>query len=96
MYYVYIIQSQLDNSFYIGFSENVDARLREHNVGRTNYTSKKRRWILVYVEEYENKTDALRRELFLKRQKNKSFYQRLIESPCHPEHWGRVKHKVLL
>ena len=80
MYYVYIIQSQLDNSFYIGFSENIDARIMEHNVGRTNYTSKKRPWHLVYVEEFENKTDALKRELFLKHQKNKEFYQRLINS----------------
>ena len=52
----------------------------EHNVGRTNYTSKKRPRHLVYVEEFENKTDALKRELFLKRQKNKEFYQRLINS----------------
>ena len=65
MYYVYIIQSQLDNSFYIGFSENIDARIMEHNVGRTNYTSK-RPWHLVYVEEFENKTDALKEKLFFK------------------------------
>ena len=34
----------------------------------------------MYVEEFENKTDALKRELFLKRQKNKEFYQRLINN----------------
>jgi putative endonuclease len=79
MYYVYIIQSQLDNSFYIGFSTNVEARLKEHNFGKTNYTSKKRPWRLVYTEEFKNKTDALKRELFLKRQKNKEFYQSLIK-----------------
>ena len=39
-----------------------------------------RPWHLVYVEEFENKTNALKRELFLKRQKNKEFYQRLINS----------------
>jgi putative endonuclease len=42
MYFVYIIQSDLDHSFYIGFSENVENRLREHNLGSTNYTAKKR------------------------------------------------------
>ena len=80
MYYVYIIQSQFDSTFYIGYSENIEERLKEHNFGRTNYTSKKRPWSLVYFEEFENKTDAIRRELFLKRQKNKEFYQRLINS----------------
>ena len=71
MYYVYIIQSQLDNSFYIGFSENIDARIMEHNVGRTNYTSKKRPWHLVYVEEFENKTDALKKRIIFKAVKKK-------------------------
>ena len=79
MYYVYIIQSQTDRSFYIGFSVNIESRLNEHNFGRTNYTSKKRPWVLVYSEEFENKTDAIKRELFLKRQKNKEFYQKLID-----------------
>ena len=78
MYYVYIIQSEVDRSFYIGYSQNIQGRLKEHNFGRTNYTSTKRPWTLVYSEEFNNKTDALQREIFLKRQKNKGFYQRLI------------------
>lgn len=80
MYFVYIIQSDLDQSFYIGFSENIENRLNEHNFGNTNYTSKKRPWKLVYFERFENKSDALKREIFLKKQKNKKFYQKLIET----------------
>ena len=80
MYFVYIIQSDLDQSYYIGFSENIENRLKEHNLGSTNYTSKKRPWSLVYFERFENKSDALKREIFLKKQKNKKFYQKLINT----------------
>ena len=50
--------------FILGSQENIDARIMEHICGRTNYTSKKRPWHLVYVEEFENKTDALKENYF--------------------------------
>jgi putative endonuclease len=78
-YFVYIIQSQKDLSFYIGYTNNLQNRLREHNEGTTRYTSKKRPWKLVYNEEYQDKTEAIKREKFLKKQKNKEFYTKLIE-----------------
>jgi putative endonuclease len=80
MYFVYIIQSDFDGTYYIGYSEDISKRVNEHNFGKTNYTSKKRPWKLVYYEEFSNKPDALKREKFLKRQKNKDFYLRLIKN----------------
>ncbi len=80
MYFVYIIQSETDGSYYIGFTENLQKRISEHNPGNTNYTSKKMPWKLVYFESFGNKTDALKREKLLKRRKNKDFYQRLINN----------------
>ena len=78
MFYVYILQSQADSSYYIGYTNNLDARLDRHNSGRTRYTSKKRPWKIVYVEQFDTKTEALKRERFLKKQRNHSFYQSLI------------------
>jgi putative endonuclease len=78
MYTVYIIQSRKDNSYYIGYMEDIERRLSEHNCGLSRYTSQKLPWDLVYTEMYLTKTEALKRELFLKRQKNKTFYQRII------------------
>jgi putative endonuclease len=40
-FYVYIIQSKKDNSFYKGFSENPYQRLDQHNNGESHYTSSK-------------------------------------------------------
>jgi len=49
----------------------------EHNEGRTRYTSCKRPWDLFYMEEYNTKGEAIRRERFLKRQRNRDFYYSL-------------------
>jgi putative endonuclease len=80
MFYVYILQSGVDESFYIGFTENLERRVNQHNNGESSYTSRKIPWKLVYSEEFSTKTDAIKRERFLKAQKNKVFYQRLIDS----------------
>ena len=80
MYYTYIIQSQYDNSYYIGHSSDIKIRLEHHNLGLSRYTSKKVPWILVYIETYQTMGEASKRELFLKKQRNHSFYERLILS----------------
>ena len=80
MYYTYIIQSQYDNSYYIGHSSDIKIRLEYHNQGLSRYTSKKVPWILVYIETYQTKGEASKRELFLKKQRNHSFYEQLILS----------------
>ena len=69
-----------DETFYIGYTGNLKERVDQHNKGESNYTKLKLPWQLVYFEGYETKTDALKREKFLKAQKNKSFYQKLIDS----------------
>ena len=66
-FYVYILQSEFDNSFYKGFTESPVNRLQQHNAGEMKYTSTKLPWKLVYVELFENKKDALIRERNLKK-----------------------------
>ena len=78
MFYVYIIESLMDGTFYKGFSTDYEKRLREHNDGESQYTSSKRPWKLVYVEIHETKTEALKRERRLKRQ-NRNYLEWLIQ-----------------
>ena len=80
MYYVYIIQSEEDGSFYIGYSSDVANRLEQHNNSKRGYTSNKQPWKVVYTEKYKTKTEAIKREYFLKRQKNRKFYEQLIKT----------------
>ena len=53
-------------------------RLNEHNFCRTRYTSLKRPWKLVYKEEYQNRSDAIKREKYLKKLKSKKYLEFLI------------------
>ena len=66
-FYVYIIQSSVDHSYYKGFSENPLTRLLQHNNGESKYTSAKVPWSLIYIEELTTKREALIREKALKK-----------------------------
>jgi putative endonuclease len=79
MFYVYILQSKVDASFYIGQTENLDKRLLYHNEGLSKYTNRKKPWEVVYFEEYTTRTEAIQRERFLKKQRNSTFYKSLID-----------------
>ena len=67
MYYVYIIQSLKDGSYYKGYTENPISRLNQHNEGKSHYTSLKCPWKLIHLELYSTKSDALKRERSLKK-----------------------------
>ena len=79
MYFVYIIESEKDGSFYLGQTSDIEQRLVAHNSGLTRSTKSKKPWKLVYSEEFDNRTDAIIRERFLKKQRNREFYKRLIK-----------------
>jgi putative endonuclease len=78
MFYTYILQSLKDGSFYVGYSQDPLLRLEKHNKATSGYTSTKRPWALVYREGFATKTEAIKREKFLKAQKNRDFYLKLI------------------
>jgi len=76
-YFVYILRSKKDSSFYIGYTKDLERRIREHNETRSKFSARKSPWELFYYEEFSDKGDAIRREKFLKKQKNRAFYERL-------------------
>ncbi|MEL7146462.1 MAG: GIY-YIG nuclease family protein [Bacteroidota bacterium] len=78
-YYVYILKSKKDGSYYIGYSANLNSRLEKHNSATTGYTSTKQPWELVYQESYDTKNEALQRELAIKRKKSRGYIEFLIE-----------------
>ena len=77
MYYVYILQSLKDNTTYIGYTENLEKRIAEHNKGKTKSIKHKVPFKLVYNEPYESKTEAIKREIKLK--KNSSEKEKLFK-----------------
>jgi putative endonuclease len=75
MYYVYVLKSKKDNKLYIGLTNNLKKRLREHNKGLTPSTRYRRPLSLIYYEAYLSPKDAQVREQKLK--KFKKSYQEL-------------------
>ncbi len=66
MPWVYILRCA-DGSLYVGHTSNLAARIDTHNAGHASlYTALRRPVQLVYSEQYESTTDAIRRERQLK------------------------------
>ena len=66
-YYVYILQSQVDQTFYNGFTENPNHRIMQHNNGEMTYSSRKMPWKIVCLLEYPTKKEALMAERKIKK-----------------------------
>jgi putative endonuclease len=80
MYYVYAIESQKNFDLYKGFTNNVNKRIKEHNVGLTESTKNYRPWKLVYCEVFINKYDAIKREKYLKESWGRKFLREVIKN----------------
>ncbi len=76
MHYVYILKSLMDQCWYIGYSEDVDQRLKDHNAGKNVSTKPRRPLVLIYYEAYLHKMDALGREKFLKSRAGRRFLEK--------------------
>ena len=63
---MYVLQSESDSGFYIGFSTDLKRRLSEHTRGASSATKSRGPWKLIYYEAYMEREDAEGREKFLK------------------------------
>ena len=66
MYYTYILQSEIDMKFYIGFTKDLKQRFDNHQKGLVDSTKDRRPFKLVYYEAYKSEEDARRRERSVK------------------------------
>ena len=66
MFYVYVLRSESDSGFYIGFSTDLKRRLAERTRGAASATKSRGPWKLIYYEAYTEREDAEGREKFLK------------------------------
>ena len=67
MFYIYIVRCS-DNTLYTGFTNNVEKRIKTHNkkLG-AKYTRGRTPVELLYQEEFDDKSSALKRECFIKK-----------------------------
>ena len=65
-YYVYLLKSNNTKWIYIGCTNNIETRLKEHAEGKVFTTKKMLPIELVYFEAYRSKEYAFKRERNLK------------------------------
>jgi len=78
MYYVYILQNKTGR-FYIGKTSSVEKRLMRHNQGEVFSTKPYRPWTLIFYEAYIRKSDADRREMYLKTAKGRTTIKTMLK-----------------
>ena len=78
IYYVYILLSLKDKKFYIGFTNDLKRRLKEHNSGKNTSTKLISPFQLLYYEAHLSKADAMKRERYFKTTKGKSTLRQML------------------
>ena len=66
MFYVYILQSKKDKRLYIGYSKDLQRRIKEHNEGKVKATQNRLPMELIYYEAYKYEKIAKKQEMFYK------------------------------
>ena len=79
MYYTYVIETQDEpKHYYMGSTEDLAARLADHNAGRSPHTQKYRPWRLVWYCAFTTRDKAERFERYLKSASGRAFQKKHI------------------
>ena len=72
-HYVYILASHNNDKFvtYVGYTKNLNKRLKLHNEGKGAKFTRGRQWKIIYTEKYSEEKTAKVREYYIK--KNRKF-----------------------
>jgi len=67
MFYVYMLKSKsIKRITYIGYTNNLQKRIKLHNSGKGAKFTRGRKWVLIYKEKFKSKKEAISREYYIK------------------------------
>ncbi|MFH1198316.1 MAG: GIY-YIG nuclease family protein [bacterium] len=78
-YFVYILRSKVFSKTYVGFTEDLQRRLYEHNSGKSTFTRKYKPWEIVFFEKYLYLDEAVKREKYYKSAAGRRKIKNIIE-----------------
>ena len=78
-YYVYVLYNKIKNFIYIGYSEDILKRFKEHNSGLSKSTKPYVPLDIIHYEAYRNMQDAKRREIYLKTNKGRTTLMTMLK-----------------
>lgn len=80
MFFTYILQSESNGKHYIGSTDNLEKRLLRHNKGYSKYTKNRGPFRIVHKESFLSRSDAKKREYYLKSLKSRVAIDKLIKA----------------
>ena len=78
-YFVYVLKSFKDNFHYIGHTHDLQQRLKSHNYKKVRSTKAHVPYEIIYVEKYPSKSEAIKREYYLKRAEGNIWLRNYLE-----------------
>ena len=79
MFYTYVLKSEVDGNLYIGWTNDLSNRVKEHNNGEVASTKNRKPLLLVYYEACLRKEKAIEREKQLKTGFGRAYLKRRLE-----------------
>jgi putative endonuclease len=76
--YVYILQSEIDDHFYVGVTSDLRARIAKHNAGDVSHTSKYKPWTLKTYLGFSDEAQANAFEKYLKSASGRAFAKKRL------------------
>ena len=72
-HFVYLIISLSDKRLisYVGYTNNIRNRLKSHNSSKGAKFTRGRKWKIIYKKSYNSKSEAMKNEYLLKKDKKK-------------------------
>ena len=77
-YFVYVLWSEKSKRKYVGMTESLENRLKEHNVGKTISTKTFIPWKIIYTEEFDTRVGARTREKYFKTAAGRRFLKQKL------------------
>ena len=83
-FFVYLLISKINKKYisYVGYTKNLNKRLKSHNSSKGAKFTKGKKWVLIYKKRYKSKSEAMSNEYKLKKNylKRKKIKQNYINS----------------
>ena len=79
VFFDYVLQSQKDQKYYIGHTNNLERRIQDHNRGKSKSVKNRGPFQLVLKEVFAARVDAITRERQIKKYKGGDAFKKLIQ-----------------
>ena len=76
MFFTYVLHSPKFDRIYIGQTNNIRNRTKQHNSGKVKSTKTYISWELVHYEKFETRPEAMKREKELKSHKGRDYIRK--------------------